>query len=367
MGVIIISLILLVVIVITLFVNLSPQFGQKASNEQKEAYLNSGHYKNGKFVNRKLTVMDINYWRLIKIMAKKAPNRRPQKDIAVDKIDSTEIVNHQADITQLTWFGHSAFLLEMDGKKILIDPMFGESPSPHPLVGGKRYSEELPIEIEKLPFIDAIILSHDHYDHLDYGSIQKLKSKVGEFYTPLGVGNHLRAWGIDENKIHELNWWDSIMFENIELVCTPARHFSGRGILDRSSTLWASWVIKGSSKKIFFSGDSGYDDHFKEIGKKFGPFDISLMECGQYNEDWRAIHMMPEETVQAAIDLKSKLMMPIQWGAFTLAFHDWTDPAERVTKAATELNMPISTPKIGEVVIVGDSLYPAERWWIQYQ
>jgi L-ascorbate metabolism protein UlaG (beta-lactamase superfamily) len=366
-GIAIISVVLLVVIVITLFINFSPQFGQQATNEQKEGYHNSGHYEDGKFVNNKLTVMEINYWRMIKTMAKKARKRRPSGDIPVDKIDSTEIVNHTADTARLTWFGHSAFLLELDGKKILIDPMFGESPSPHPWVGGTRYSKELPIEIEKLPYIDAIILSHDHYDHLDYGSIQKLKSKVGAYYTPLGVGNHLRSWGIDADKVHELNWWDEIKFENIELVCTPARHFSGRGLLDRSTTLWASWVIKGSTKNIFFSGDSGYDDHFKEIGEKYGPFDISLMECGQYNEDWKVIHMMPEQTVQAAIDLKSNLMMPIHWGAFTLAFHDWTDPAERVTKAAAALNMPISTPKIGEVIIVGDSLYPEERWWTEYQ
>jgi L-ascorbate metabolism protein UlaG (beta-lactamase superfamily) len=366
-GLTIIGIVVLIITVITLFIKLSPQFGRKPSAEQRVEYLKSGHYKNGKFANRKLTVMDIHYWDLIKKMVNGSPNRQPRKDILVEKIDSTEIVNHRPNITRLTWFGHSAFLLELDGKKILIDPMFGRSPSPHPWVGGQRYSKELPIEIEKLPFIDAIILSHDHYDHLDYGSIQKLKSKVGEFYMPLGVGNHLLAWGVAEEKIHELNWWDTILFDNIELVCTPARHFSGRGVLDRSTTLWASWVIKGNKENIFFSGDSGYDDHFKEIGEKYGPFDISMMECGQYNEDWRAIHMMPEETVQAAIDLKSKLMMPIHWGAFTLAFHDWTDPAERVTKTASDLNMPISTPKIGEVLIVGDSIYPQERWWTKYE
>ena len=365
-GIAIAGIVLLGVIIITLFINLSPQFGREATKAQKVEYVKSGHYNKGKFVNTRLTVMDLNYWELIKKLMKGSPNRQPGKDILVEKIDSTEIVNHEANITRLTWFGHSAFLLELDGKKILIDPMFGRSPSPHPWVGSPRYSKELPIEIEKLPFIDAIILSHDHYDHLDYGSIQKLKSKVGAYYTPLGVGNHLEAWGVGKEKIHELNWWDKIMFDNIELVCTPARHFSGRGIMDRSTTLWSSWVIKGNTENIFFSGDSGYDDHFKEIGDKYGPFDISMMECGQYNEDWKAIHMMPEETAQAAVDLNSKLMMPIHWGAFTLAFHDWTDPAERVTKKADELNMPIATPKIGEVLIVGDSTYPQERWWTKY-
>jgi L-ascorbate metabolism protein UlaG (beta-lactamase superfamily) len=329
-------------------------------------YANSRNFKKGKFANQHPSPMDINYWKLFTEMIKKSPNRNPIKNILVEKIDSTNIENHNSGITQLTWFGHSAFLLEMDGKKILIDPMLGESPTPHPLLGPKRYSKELPIEIEKLPFIDAVILSHDHYDHLDYESIQKLKGKVGQYYTPLGVGNHLIKWGVAKEKIHELNWWDSINFDGIELVSCPARHFSGRGLFDRATTLWCSWVIKGINDNIYFSGDSGYDTHFKEIGEKYGPFDISLMECGQYNEDWKLLHMMPEETVQAAVDLKSKLILPIHWGAFTLAFHDWTDPIERVTIKAKELNMPITTPKIGEVVIIGDAPFPNEQWWTNY-
>jgi L-ascorbate metabolism protein UlaG (beta-lactamase superfamily) len=278
-----------------------------------------------------------------------------------------EIVSHEPSITQLTWFGHSAFLLELDGKKILIDPMFGPSPSPIPIFAVKRYSKELPIAIEKLPFIDAVIFSHDHYDHLDYGSIQKLKNKVGQFYTPLGVGNHLIDWGVPEENVHQLNWWDKIMFGQIELVCTPARHFSGRGITDRNTTLWASWVIKGEKENIYFSGDGGYGPHFKKIGDQYGPFDISMMECGQYNLDWQAIHMMPEETAQAAVDLKSNLIMPIHWGAFTLAFHDWTDPVERLIKKADDLNISVATPKIGEPLILGNSTFPTEKWWTKYE
>jgi L-ascorbate metabolism protein UlaG (beta-lactamase superfamily) len=299
-------------------------------------------------------------------MFEDAPNRKPKKNIEVEKIDSLSILEHADSISKLTWLGHSAFLLEMDGKKILIDPMLGETPSPHPLRGRNRYSKELPIEIEKLPFIDAIIFSHDHYDHLDYGSIKKLKEKVGQYFVPLGLGNHLVEWGVDKEKIHELNWWDTIDFDGIELVSCPARHFSGRGLFDRETTLWCSWVIKGKKHNIYFSGDSGYDTHFKEIGEKYGPFDISLIECGQYNEDWHAIHMMPEETAQAAVDLKSDLFLPIHWGAFTLAFHDWTDPIERVTKKAKELNMPITTPKIGESVIIGNAMFPEEKWWMNY-
>ena len=365
-GIYLIVIIGLIIIVVALFLNLSPQFGKDATKEQKLEYAKSGYFKEGKFVNQSLTVMDLNYWDLIKKMFEDAPNRKPKGNIHVEKIDSLTIEKHIDSITQLTWFGHSAFLLEMDGKKILIDPMFGDSPSPHPLLGPKRYSKELPIEIEKLPFIDAIIFSHDHYDHLDYGSVQKLKGKVGEYYVPLGVGNHLVEWGVEKEKIHELKWWDTINLDGIELVCCPARHFSGRGMFNRASTLWCSWVIKGKKDNIYFSGDSGYDAHFKKIGEKYGPFDISLMECGQYNKDWILFHMMPEETAQAAIDLNSKLLLPIHWGAFTLAFHDWTDPIERVTKRAKELNMPITTPKIGEPVIIRNLTFPTEKWWIDY-
>ena len=163
-----------------------------------------------------------------------------------------------------------------------------------------------------------------------------------------------------------MNWWESIDIDSINLICTPARHFSGRGLFDRATTLWCSWVIKGIKNNIYFSGDSGYDTHFKEIGDKYGPFDISLMECGQYNEDWKLLHMMPEETVQASIDLKSKLTLPIHWGGFTLAFHDWTDPIERILNKASELNMPVTTPKIGEPVTIGITTFPTEKWWTYY-
>lgn len=354
------------IIIGILFLNFSPKFGKKASDDQKAEYAKSENYENGKFLNQSPTKMDLDYWGLFNEMLKKAPNRSPSSEIVTNNVDSASIGNKADNKTQLTWFGHSTFLLEMDGKKILIDPMFGESPSPLPIIGAKRYSKGLPIEIEKLPFIDAVILSHDHYDHLDYESIKKLNGKVGQYFTPLGVGNHIEEWGVAREKIHELNWWESIELDSIELVCTPARHFSGRGLFDRATTLWCSWVIKGKKDKIFFSGDSGYDTHFKEIGEKYGPFDISLMECGQYHEDWKLFHMMPEETVQASVDLKSELTLPIHWGAFTLALHDWTDPIERMVKKADELNVDITTPKIGETITLGSEPYPTEKWWEDY-
>ena len=362
----IIVLILVIVLGATLFINLSPQFGKAASKDQIVVYRESDNYQDGKFINQIPTTMDIDFLKVFGQYWQKAPNRAPKTNIEVELIDSLEIVALAPQITQLTWFGHSAFLLELDGKKILLDPMFGDTPSPHPWLGTKRYSKNLPIEIEKLPYIDAVIFSHDHYDHLDYGSIKLLKDKVGTFYTPLGVGNHLVDWGVEEERIFELDWWDSIKLDEINLVCAPARHFSGRGLFDRSTTLWSSWVIQGEKDNIYFSGDGGYGPHFKEIGEQYGPFDIAMMECGQYNEQWEAIHMMPEQTAQAGTDVKAKLLLPIHWGAFTLAMHDWYEPVERVSKAALELGMPITTPKIGEVIVIGEEDFPMEKWWLNY-
>lgn len=360
------SIFSLIIISTILFMNFSPKFGKSPTKEQKTKYIKLGNYKDGKFRNIHPSPMDVSYWKMFKELTKKAPNRNPYKNIEVETLDSITIEKQNKETTQLIWFGHSSFLVLIDGKKILIDPLFSQRPSPVSFFGAKRYSKKLPIDAENLPFIDAVILSHDHYDHLDFATIQKLKGKVGQYFTPLGVGNYLQLWGISKEKITELNWWESIEFKNTKLVCTPARHFSGRGMFDGASTLWCSWVIKGVNKNVFFSGDGGYDTHFKEIGDKYGPFDISLLECGQYNEDWILLHMMPEETAQAAIDLKSKLAMPIHWGAFTLAFHDWNEPVERMILKANELYLPVTTPKIGEPVILGNDTFPTEKWWTDY-
>ena len=364
---IIISLILVLIISGLIWHETSPQFGGEISELKNIKYKKTGHYKDGIFINKTTVNMDMPALKMVSIMIdfiKGNPNGQPNQNIDVLKIDSTTIAKNKL-INQITWFGHSAILLELDENKILIDPMLSNVPSPLPILGPERYSKELPITIDKLPFIDAVIISHDHYDHLDYESIQKLKKKVNHFYVPLGVDAHLIEWGIDTSKITALDWWETAKVNEVDLVFTPSRHFSGRGLGDRFSTLWGSWVLKGKKDNIFFSGDGGYGPHFKEIGDKHGPFDFSMIECGQYNENWADIHMMPEESVQAAKDLKSSIMMPIHWGAFTLSLHDWTDPIERVIKTANDLEIPISTPMIGqpfnwktEVMI--------STWWTKY-
>jgi len=266
-------------------------------------------------------------------------------------------------LDSVTWFGHSASLLKIEGKTLLLDPMFGDASSPFPMFTSKRYSGSFSIEREDFQEIDAIIISHNHYDHLNYKSIMQLKDRAKHFYVPTGVAQYLIKWGVSPSKISEHNWWDEITFDNIKLVCAPARHFSGRSMTDRDCSLWCSWLILGQETKVFFSGDSGYAPHFKEIGDKYGPFDLTLMECGQYDPRWSAIHMLPEETVQAHIDVNGELLLPIHWGAFTLALHAWSDPIERVTKEAQRLGVKIATPQIGESITLKSTDYPRYAWW----
>ncbi|WP_083495674.1 MBL fold metallo-hydrolase [Formosa algae] len=365
MGIIIGIVILVLVVITIVFVNISPEFGGKQTAEHQRKHALSSHYQNGKFVNN--GQVDLNMG--LKDMGKSLvgyfnPPKGvvPNHPLAIETIHPSELIDYNGP-TRLFWFGHSAFLLQIASKNILIDPMFGDVPAPHPWLGTKRFSGHLPIAIADLPTIDAVIISHDHYDHLDYGSILKLKDKVKAFYTPLGVGTHLEAWGVSKDKINELDWWEDIMFQDITLVCTPAQHFSGRGFNDKAKTLWSSWVIKSETDNIFFSGDSGYGSHFKAIGEAYGPFDFAMIECGQYNTLWHDIHMYPEETAQAAIDIKTQRVMPIHWGAFKLAMHEWTDPVERLTEAAKTTPFELITPLIGSPVILDKASKSSTHWW----
>jgi len=346
------------------FINVSPQFGAISKNGSLDRIRNSPNFLNGAFKNIEKTVQNTGFkWSTIPQFFTNGNNKVPSSELPLIKLASSHFKN-QPQQPRITWFGHSATFVELEGLNIFIDPMLGDVPSPSPILGSKRFQKELPISIDSLPKIDVILISHDHYDHLDYGSILKLKNKVTQFYVPLGIKAHLTSWGIDETKIKEFDWWESIQFKEIEFVSTPARHFSGRGITNRNSTLWCSWVLKSKSSSIFFSGDSGYGKHFKEIGEKYGPFDFSMIECGQYNDQWAQIHMTPEETIKASIDVQSKLTMPIHWGAFKLALHSWNEPIIRATTKAKELNIKFTTPKIGESILLNQDSFPNSSWWL---
>lgn len=369
MVVLTIATILTIGIVIgILFLYLSPEFGGKPTESDLKEYKKSINFENGKFKNTTETGIDMNakqMWTTLREFVTGVPNSEPSASIPVENIDST-LWEKNKEENRIFWFGHSAFLLKLNGKNILLDPMLGDVPSPHPLLGGSRYSDSLPIPIEKLPKIDAVLISHDHYDHLDLGSIQKLKDKTKLFLVPLGVGAHLKKWGVKASQIKEFDWWQEFSSDSIQFVLTPARHFSGRGLGDRYSTFWGSWVINSPKSKLYFSGDGGYEFHFEKIGEKYGPFDFAMIECGQYNEKWADIHMMPEQSVQAAIDLQAKVAMPIHWGAFTLAVHTWTDPVERFSSKANELNVKYIIPKIGEEINLQNPTVKQNFWWSKF-
>lgn len=257
--------------------------------------------------------------------------------------------------------GHSSLLLKLRGKFWLIDPVFSERASPVQWAGPKRWHTQ-PITLEALPPIEAVILSHDHYDHLDHAALLALQAKVGRFIAPLGVGARLVSWGVPEHKVKELDWWQQTTVDGVELTATPAQHFSGRGLGDSNQTLWASWVIRSEGITLFFSGDSGYFEGFKEIGKRYGPFDVAFLEAGAYNKRWEYVHMLPEQTAQAFHDLGGKWLFPIHNGTFDLAMHQWNDPLEQISRLAAEQHIALITPTIGEPLQLL-APHSGSAWW----
>ncbi|QZT36893.1 MBL fold metallo-hydrolase [Halosquirtibacter xylanolyticus] len=369
----IVMIIIIVVFVffggVFLWLSYAPQFGGAITEKYKERYRNTPHYKGDQFVNTKKIESHIkfsfkDFREGIGELISPSNVTKPKSNLQINAMDSMSLANHRKG-SRLFWFGHSTLLLQTGTKNILMDPMFGEVPSPVSWVGTSRFNTELPIEIEKLPKIDAVVISHDHYDHLDYGSILKLKDKVKMFYVPLGVGVHLERWGVNKERIVELDWWDSVVEDGVAFRCMPSQHFSGRKVNTNNSTLWCSWIIQSEEANVYFSGDGGYSTHFKQIGEKYGPFDIALVECGQYNEKWPYIHMFPEQSVQAGIDVQAKVILPIHWGAFSLSQHDWNEPVKRFVEEANRLKANYVIPFIGESV---DIQPPNEtkqniEWW----
>lgn len=364
-GVFVGVLILALIAIVWIFLNTSPQFGGIHLEDRIRIYEESGLYIDGKFQNQiETTVSNLSFSEnigLLKEFFQDDGSRNPKIFPATKKLNTAFF--DEKDSTKITWMGHSTFIMKMNGKTILIDPIFSSVPAPHPWLGTKRFSKELPIELRDIPEIDVVVISHDHYDHLDYESIKDLKSKTKLFLVPLAVGAHLKAWGVPLHKIKEHSWWDATKVDDIEFICTPARHFSGRSINDRYQTLWASWVIRNKNENIYFSGDSGYGPHFKEIGSKFGPFDLSLVECGQYDERWSEIHLLPDSLDRTINDLNTKRFMPIHWGAFVLSLHAWNEPPEKALNSAQNLNKTMLLPQIGEVFTAQSDSTDNPFWW----
>jgi len=339
------------------FIFLAPTFGAKPSSDSLARMELSAHYREGKFFNNEETVVD---------------TRQPGESIdiadyifpAIDKnptspLPSVGFDNSNFNDGDFVWFGHSTLMFRSKQMNILIDPVFNRA-SPIP-IGGKAFEMEVTPTLNALPTVDVVLISHDHYDHLDHLAIGELASSTKLFLVPLGIQSHLLRWGVPKDNILELDWFDSHSIGGTTFTLTPSRHFSGRGINNRFSTLWGSWVVKSSELSVFHSGDSGYTKDFKLIGERFGPFDIAFIENGAYNAQWSQIHMMPEQSVQVALDLNSKLFFPIHWGKFDLSKHRWVEPIERAVAEAKKRNIPVVAPLIGQVFQLDSP--PFETWW----
>jgi len=359
---IIIVVLALIVAAIFIFM-MQPQFGSLPSGARLERIKQSSNYKENSFANQSKTpdlAEGVSYYTVFKeFFFNKSKREKPVKPLPSQKHDLLHL-NPEEDV--IVWFGHSSYFMQIDGKTILVDPVFSGNASPVTFTT-KAFEGADVYDAEDFPQIDYLFISHDHWDHLDYKTVVKLKDKVRKIITGLGTAEHFERWGFDLSTIEEQDWNESInLGEGFTVNTTPARHFSGR-TFTRNKAMWMSFVLTTPTKKIYIGGDSGYDKHYKAIGEQFGPFDLVLLECGQYNAYWKYIHMMPEEVVQAAQDLKAKRLMPVHWAKFSLALHDWDEPIKRVTAAAEKQNMPLLTPMIGEKVNLNDSSYVSKKWW----
>ncbi|MFA9559937.1 MBL fold metallo-hydrolase [Evansella sp. AB-rgal1] len=348
-----------------LFLQLHPTFGGSPTNEQKELYRQFDNYVDGDFVNMNEAELDMDMdfstiFSLLRDAISGVDDQHPLEAIPIATFDWETIKNEE---DSLTWFGHSNFLLSIDNKKILLDPMFGNIASPVSFIGSTRFSDDILDVMEELPPIDAVFITHDHYDHLDYPSILALKDKVEHFFVPHGIDAHLLRWGVASERITPMNWWDELEWKGLTIASVPAHHYSGRGLFDRNSRLWSGWVILGEETRVFTSGDSGYAPHFKKIGEVYGPFDLTLIEGGQYDERWSDNHMFPEESVQAHLDVNGETMMLMHWGAFSLAYHGWSEPVERALLEAEAQDVNIIAPEIGETVLLEELPVPVSSWW----
>jgi len=359
----IVILIILVVIpaLVSIFLR-QPQFGKRSSGEELERIRKSPNYRNKQFQNLNPTPQltgDTNLFRVMKeFFFNKDKRNMPTAPLPTRKTDLFQLPPNE---NVLVWFGHSSYFLQLNGKKFLIDPVLSGHASPvafttRSFKGSDVYTPK------DIPPVDFLLITHDHYDHLDYETIVQLKSRVSKVITGLGVGAHLVHWGYDPHIIVEKDWYEEVILEeNLKINTTPARHFSGRSF-KRNTSLWLSFVLSSPDKKIFIGGDSGYDTHFKTIGENFGPFDLAILENGQYNKYWKFIHMMPEEVVQAAEDLKAYKLLPVHWAKFSLSLHAWNEPITRAVEEARKKGITVLHPMIGEAVYLDKENFFNE-WW----
>jgi L-ascorbate metabolism protein UlaG (beta-lactamase superfamily) len=357
--------ILVLVAAVYLFMH-GAQFGAPPAGARLEKIKHSPNYRDGQFQNLSHTPQLTEGASLFSVLKEflfdKSKQKVPPAPLPSKK---TNLLNLNAGENVLVWFGHSSYFMQVDGKTILVDPVFSGNASPLKFTTKSFKGSDI-YTVADLPEIDYLFITHDHWDHLDYKTVLQLKSKVKKIITSLGVGAHLEFWGYDKNTIFELDWNEQIFPDEKFTVNTiSARHFSGR-TFKRNGTIWSSFVLTTPGKKIFIGGDSGYDRHFAEAGERFGPFDLAILENGQYDKNWKYIHMTPEETVQAALDLRAKRLLPVHWAKFSLSVHAWNEPIIRIKKEAERRHLQLVHPMIGETVNL-DKEETFSCWWEQLE
>lgn len=362
MTIIIVSSLVLIGMVV-FFVVQQPQIGKAPGGQRLERIKQSPNYKNGKFQNLSNTptlAEGHNYFEVIyETYFKNKPRHYPTDIIPSVK---TDLLNLPVDTNVLVWFGHSSYFMQIDGKRILVDPVFSGNASPIPRTVKSFKGTDI-YTVADLPDIDYLFISHDHYDHVDYETLIALKSKTKKVICGLGVGSHFEHWGYESNKIIEKDWNEKVALDSgFTAFVEPARHFSGRG-LSTNNTLWASYVLQTPSMKIYIGGDSGYDTHYAAIGNKHGSMDLAILDNGQYNEAWKYIHHLPEDVLKAAQDLKAKRIFPVHSSKFALGSHDWDEPLTKITELNKSYNIPLVTPMIGEIVTLKDTTQQFKQWW----
>ncbi|MEG8279067.1 MBL fold metallo-hydrolase [Streptomyces sp. AHA2] len=346
-------------------------FGADPSGERMARIRRSPHFEDGVFQNPggpARTRPSGSTLDLAKVFFDKEtrPRRTPQGAVPVHSTTLADIARPPATGLRLTWTGHSSVLAEIDGRRVLFDPVWGERCSPFPFAGPKRL-HPVPLPLAALGPVDVVVISHDHYDHLDMPTIKALAGTDTLFAVPLGVGAHLERWGVPARRLRELDWHESTEVGGLTLTATPARHFCGRGLRNTQHTLWASWVVRGGEHRIYHSGDTGYFDGFEEIGAAHGPFDATMIQIGAYSDFWPDIHMTPEEGMRAHLDLQGGpdrgLMLPIHWATFNLATHPWAEPGEGTLRAARAVRARVALPRLGEPFEPTAETVPSEPWW----
>ena len=342
-----------------------PQFGARMSGPRLERAKANPQYREGRFVNLQpeaptsLAALGNYVVRQFSGHEVREPPA-PLPVLAVDKAALAAAPTYNG--LRAFWIGHASTYVEVDGLRLLLDPVFAERVSPLPI--GPRRFHAPPIALADLPRIDAVLVSHDHYDHLDMDTVRHLAARGSRFFVPLGVGAHLERWGVPPSQVDELEWWQQRTLGGVQIVCTPTRHYSGRSLRDRSATLWSSWSVVGPRHRFFYSGDTGYSSLFRDIGARLGPFDIAFVKIGAYGPGaaWTDIHMPPEQAVQVHRDVRAKRMFPVHWSTFNLAYHDWDEPIRRAAAEARRTGVELVTPRLGEWVDA-DREFVSTAWW----